>query len=346
MKSIPLYLLILVVAVSALIVPPLSAQDATTCEAGFRVIEHAAGTDCIPETVQRVAVFDTGATELMLALNRPPVIKSVFLEQFQLAVLPDLQEDFTALTGDLPDMGFPINQEALLSANPDVIITNADFAPLFPENIETIAPLVVLERDWKSKLLKTAEVLGEVDATQALLDAYASRVETLRGLMAEDSEIHLSLVRIQNEDFIIYLPGTFAVNILSEVGILTPQAQLDLMGNETDNEYYYPSRERLDLLNGDLIFLFIAYPDPEINAASQKLLDSLADNALFQSLSAAQNEDVYQVDGYWYGDGIFSAHKVLDDLFTIIAEVDPAEFAPNPLATGAVEPAPEATEAP
>jgi iron complex transport system substrate-binding protein len=173
------YRVFLLLTLLALLVSiaPLAAQDATECETGFRLIEHVAGTDCIPETVERVVIFDTGATELLLALNRPPVLRSAFLESFQLAVLPELADEFTALTGDLPDMGFPINLEVLLEADPDVIITNADFAELFPENIETIAPLVVLGREWKSKLVKTAEVIGEVEATEALLASYESRVE-------------------------------------------------------------------------------------------------------------------------------------------------------------------------
>lgn len=336
MKFRPFFILTLLALLLASVVP-LAAQDTPECEAGFRLIEHVAGTDCIPEKVERVAVFDTGASELLLALNYPPVVRSAFLESFQLAVLPDLEDEFTALTGDLPDMGFPINLEVLLAADPDVIITNADFAPLFPEDVETIAPLVVLERTWKEKLRKTAEVISEVEATETLLAAYESRVEILSELLAEEDPIHLSLVRAQNEDFMVYLPQTFGGSILSEVGILTPDAQLALTETEAPNGYYYPSRERLDILDGDVIFMFIAYPDPDINAASQILIDSLADDALFQSLNATQNDEVYQVNGYWYGDGIYSAHNVLDDIFTIIAKVDPAEVSPNPFAVEASE---------
>jgi iron complex transport system substrate-binding protein len=156
-------------------------------------------------------------------------------------------------------------------------------------------------------------------------------LKSLRTLLPVEG-IHLSLVRAQNEDFIIYLPQTFGGSILSEVGILTPDAQLALTEEEAPNGYYYPSAERVDLLDGDIIFMFIAYPDPDINAASQILIDSLADNPLFQSLNATQNDAVYQVSGYWYGDGIYSAHHVLDDIFTIIAGVDPAEMSPNPVA--------------
>lgn len=120
----------------------------------------------------------------------------------------------TVLTGSLPDMGLPINQEVLLEAAPEVIITNSDFAALFPENTETIAPLIVLGRDWKDKLLKTAEVVGAVEATEAYLADYEARMDTLQALIAEHEPQTLSLVRVQNEDFIIYLPGTFGGTIL------------------------------------------------------------------------------------------------------------------------------------
>jgi ABC-type Fe3+-citrate transport system substrate-binding protein len=52
---------------------------------------------------------------------------------------------------------------------------------------------------------------------------------------------------------------------------------------------------------------------------------------LWQTLSAVQNDRVFFINGeYWIRDNPIAAHAVLDDLFRIVAGVDPAEVAPNP----------------
>ncbi|MEO0599328.1 MAG: hypothetical protein AAF126_24670, partial [Chloroflexota bacterium] len=63
----------------------------------------------------------------------------------------------------------------------------------------------------------------------------------------------------------------------------------------------------------------------------QENLDILRADPLFNTLNAAQNDQVYQGGPYWYVQStIYGAHSALDDLFTYIAGVDPQEVSPNP----------------
>jgi hypothetical protein len=46
-----------------------------------------------------------------------------------------------------------------------------------------------------------------------------------------------------------------------------------------------------------------------------------------------RDDQVYRVGGHWIGWGFHAAHAVIDDLFTYVAEVNPAEVSPNPFPT-------------
>jgi iron complex transport system substrate-binding protein len=311
------------------------AQETVECEEGLRAFEHDAGVNCIPENPERIVAFDTAATELFLALDRQPVLRSGFLDDFFVSAFPDLEDELAQLMGELDDMGFPINQEVLLSAAPDVIITNTDFAPLFPENTSEIAPLIVLptDVDWKDKLLMIGDVLGEVEATEQLISQYDERVEAFREAVPNADEIEVSIVRVQGGDFSINLSGAFASQIVAEAGLSRPESQ-SISAEEAltlyeDADSGIISQERLDLLDADYILLYNAFPDPDVRAENQALIDGLEDDPLFSALGAAQNDRVFQVGGYWYGQGIYSAHGVIDDLFRVFAETEPP--IPNPL---------------
>ena len=84
--------------------------------------------------------------------------------------------------------------------------------------------------------VQRVDVVGAVEATEAYLADYEARMDTLQALIAEHEPQTLSLVRVQNEDFIIYLPGTFGGTILTDAGLVTPQVQLDAGVQERDVE--------------------------------------------------------------------------------------------------------------
>lgn len=311
-----------------------SAQETPDCDEGYRPFEHAEGTTCIPEKPERVVAFDTATTELFLALEHAPVLRSLFLDDFFVSVFPDLEDELDALMGDAQDMGFPINQEVLLAAAPDVIITNVDFAPLFPENTAAIAPVIVLptDVDWKEKLLMIGDVIGELEAVETMIEDYEARVEAFREVFPDGDKVEISVVRVQGGGFSMNIAAAFASQILAEVGLARPESQ-SISEEEAIEEYEDAdtaiiSRERLDLLDGDYILLYNAFPNPEVRAENQVLIDGLSDDPLFSQLEAAKNDQVFQVGGYWYGQGIYSAHGVIDDLFAVIAQEEPT--IPNP----------------
>ena len=301
--------------------------DQTECEEGFRLVEHAEGSDCIPQNVERVAVLAPSVDQLFLALDYTPAATSDAI-QILSSEFPVLTDQVSVMMSDLPIVSFPPNLEVLAEAEPDVIISGVR-GDLIPDLAEEIAPVVVISsaEDWKQNMLFVADIMGERAAAEALLAGYEERVQVLRETLQNRAETTVSHVFIAPDFYAVRLPASFGGQVLIDVGLALPEAQLALIddGQALVNDVQFNiAQERLDLLDGDVLLYYTIGP------AGQEGVDALEDSPVFQALSATQNDAVHQVGGYWQLHGIYSAHAVLDDLFRYVADVDPQEVSPNP----------------
>ncbi|MCG8347913.1 MAG: iron-siderophore ABC transporter substrate-binding protein [Chloroflexales bacterium] len=306
------------------------------CEEGLRLLEHALGADCVPMDIERVVEMGQLNTELLLAVGYRPVASNTILEQFLRDMFPELDDEISAMTDGLPEYGFPPNLEVLLEADPDIFITHFT-APVFPEDIaDTIAPEIGLDlaTSWQENMLFVADLIGEREAAEQLIADYDERVAVLQELTPNREEISVSIVRLQPDAFSIQLRDSMGGVIRAEVGLASPEAQRDVtddLSNPHAGRVMQISLERVDLMDADVILFYGAAPTPEMRAENQALIESLADDPLFQTLNAFRNDQVYLAGDYWDGGGgIISAHAALDDLFRYVADVDPQEVSPNP----------------
>lgn len=314
-----------------------SSEDTQRCEAGFRLLEHAAGADCVPQKIERVVEMGQLATELFLALDYKPVATNTIYQQFLSEMFPELADEIAAMVADLPEYGFPPDPEVLLEADPDIIITHFSQPMLPPAITESIAPEIALDLadSWKVNTLFVAELIAERQAAKQLLADYNARAAVLQELVPELEDISLSVVRFQSDGSLtIQLRDSMSGFIRDSLGLATTKAQQELAEDDSNP---YQGRvmqiglERLDLIDADVILLYGAAPTPEMRAENQAFIESLAENPLYQSLQAVQNDKVFMAGDYWDGGGgIISAHATLDDIFRFVAEVEPEEVAPNP----------------
>ena len=313
---------ILFVCIFLLISINLSAQtdEPTLCEEGFRLIVHALGETCVPENPQRVVPLDMTITELLYLADMTPVALSETVLASYERMHPDLADTFDEWREDSTvDMGFPPNIEAILSAEPDLIIGPLDLfsETLYPQ-LSEIAPTVLYEPDpgdWRSRLIFAGDVLGLDELVQAELEAYDARVDELRELLGEDAEtITVSLVRTFPGQIGLVLTGTNAATVLDSLGLSRPESQQYDYETVLDDLNGRPelliSVEELFLADADVVFVF---------GDTSELFDS----PLWNSLPAVIDGRAYEVGYYWWGDSLFSAHKMLDDVMMYIAEPAP-----------------------
>ncbi|MEM7798169.1 MAG: iron-siderophore ABC transporter substrate-binding protein [Chloroflexota bacterium] len=312
--------------------------EVTECDAGFRLFQHSEGADCIPNQVERVIAFGPPSDQFFLAVDFAPAARIGFLDEFLISNFPELEAPWLELTDGLPDIGgFPPSIEALLTTDPDVIISGFSVGDA-NKLLEQVAPVVVLDSSnpWKENMRKVGEVIGEQEAAEQLIADYEARVENLRSQFDDPSEITVSHVRVFDEGQNMRLPASFGGQIITEVGFSFPEAQLQFLEDAPAGSNYRVaapiSDELVSLLDADVVLLYGAFPDAYLeDTTGSALVEGLQNDPVFQTLDAVQNGTVYEVDLYWGMSGIYAAHAVLDDLFIHVAGVDPEEVAPNPL---------------
>lgn len=307
---------------------PVYAEVASICKDGFRSITPELGQTCVPEAPSHVVALDMAIVELLLIAENPPAAISGVVLNSYITMHPELEETFTALLETLPDMGYPPNIEVVLNAKPDLIVGAHDFITgmLYPE-LNKATPTVLyapMPGNWSERLTIAGEALGLTQLVEDSLTQYNERIEELKTLLGEDAaEIKISLVRTFPGQIGLVLSGTAGAAILDEVGLSRPESQA------VDYDYVLESlngrpellisEETLDLANADIIFYFGDAAD-------------LIESPLWQALPAVQAGQAFEVGYYWWGDSLFSAHDMLDDLFKYVAQAEPS--IPNPFAAG------------
>lgn len=323
----------LIFALLLLILPAgVAAQSSVSeCEAGFHLIEHALGESCVPDNPQRIVSLDLAIFELLLINGQTPVASSHMVLESYLRMQPELEEQVTEVMETALDFGYPPNIEAILEAQPDLIIGPRDFftESLFPE-LNEIAPTVLYDPapgDWRSRLILAGEVLGLTETVDSLLADYDARISELVEILGEAPETTVSLVRTFPGQIGLLLEGTAGAALLEQVGLPRPESQTldyEYVLNELDGRpELLISVEEMPLADGDFIFVF---GDPP----------QLIESPLWQTLQGVQNDQSFEVGYYWWGDSLLAAHAMLDDLFEYIAGVESQH--PNPFSEGITSP--------
>lgn len=315
-----------------LVLPSVVAQEAVTCEPGFRLFEHellVSDPVCIPENPARIAALDRFSFETMLALDIDPVAASSFALSLT-RDLPYLEER----VADVIDLGQPPNIELLLDAQPDLILSISGYGEY--EQLASIAPTVQIDFADSGQWQSVAEAFGqaaglEAEAAQLLAD-YEERLAMFADVVGDPAQIEVSVVRVAPDYISIYSvdhTSSFLGVILGDAGVAIP-AQQAALAEETDFVGDI-SIEQLPLVNGDAVLIWTFATSDEVAANAAAALEDLRENPLWRTLPAVQNDAVAIVGGYWIGSSFHAAHAVIDDLFMFVAGVDASEAAPNPL---------------
>lgn len=331
--------LLLAALILAALPAPIKAQGSGDCAAGFRLFDHELLlTDpvCVPEHPQRVAALDMTIIELMLIAEIQPAIVSRLVFGSYLRMHPELEPTFTKLYETAKDVGYTPNLEAVLEAQPDLIIAPSDLVSVeIHAQLNAIAPTVIYDPipgDWRTRLIFAGDVLGITDTVDGLLADYDARIAELKQALGDQAaETEVSLVRVFPDQIGLVVAGASAAAVLQSVGFARPEAQsvdYDYVLKSLDGRpEVLISAEELQLADGDIIFVF--------GDAT-----ALKENPLWQALDAVKNGRAFEVGYYWWGDDLLSAHDMLDDLFQYVAKVEAKQ--PNPFEHG-IETTNEAT---
>jgi iron complex transport system substrate-binding protein len=320
------------------------AAASAECEPGFRLFDNellATDAVCIPEDPQRIVAQDLAALEMMYVLGIEPVATPNELVTALFPTLPaPYNTELVSYYAQFPDFGgFTINVEALLEVQPDIILLNLFYAPAedgFIEQLSQIAPVVAVDSlFWKDIMPVFGAALNVEAEAQMLLDGYEARVETFREITQgryEGASVALVMYGLDGA-LNMNLPGGISWVALDDLGFVVPPA-LPNTSEEVLKTFGSPypmlSLEELSLLEADYLIMMSGSYTPEQAAAIETEFDELAENPLWSSLSAFQNDHVYFTGPHWLANGVLEAHIVLDEAFAYFVSVEPADVSPNP----------------
>ncbi len=268
------------------------------------------GETCVPLMPQRVIALDSVGNALALGIVPVGSWIDPHVSSYLKDKVSGIEHIFSA--------GSP-NLEKILTLNPDLILGSSYQRAIY-EQLTQIAPTILAEyqtnEDWKRVLMKQAEALGKLQKAEQIMSDYDARVTQFKTRMGDNlKQIKVSVARIYPEGFALYTNDGFASTILRDAGLNYPSLQ-DRYRNAI------VSRERIQDIDADVVFIWSYSNSAAINQETQSTLKQLKNDPLWLQLHAVQQGRVYKVPSYWIGDSILEANAIVDDLFKYLVEAE------------------------
>lgn len=208
--------------------------------------------------------------------------------------------------------------EKILALKPDLILGLTEDEKLYPQ-LTQIAPTVLFDLEssgqWKDILMHNANSLDEIGNANQLMADYRDRLNKFKTQIGSNylDQTSVSVVRVTESGVAPYLSNSFCSKILEDAG-------LNLIPNPGRDNDWLISKERINELDADVMFIWSYGYQPGLAQEEQSILVLIKTDPLWQSLESVQQGNAYVVPSYWIGSGILSANAVLDDLFKYLVE--------------------------
>jgi iron complex transport system substrate-binding protein len=311
--------LLLSILISACNSGTLSRSNPSVSSSTCYMVQHAKGETCVPNNPRRIVVL--GGLDYALSLGVKPIgSDEVQQYQFYLKGSVDGIEDVGG--NDTP------NLEKILALKPDFIL-GGDYITSDYNALSSIAPTVLIpfehSGEWKEFFMRYAEALHKTAEAERVMSQYYERLEEFKKQMGtRATETEVSIVRVYPTHVSLYLKDSFCGTIVADASLSRPPSQ-NITASEANIRFgnqiqYEISREKMPDVDGDVIFLWSYGNQNEIAQQAQSEKEKLKTDPLWSTLTAVQQERVYDVPGYWIGDGPIAANAVIDDLFKYLIE--------------------------
>jgi iron complex transport system substrate-binding protein len=281
-----------------------------------RIVQHAMGETCVPSNPKRVVTISRTLLSNALALGIKPIGSSVWGIEELRTFLSD-KSSFGNKVEEITSVGqlFNVNLERILQLKPNLILAWEPAVKAVYPLLYQISPTVVFSFDdlvenWKEAFNITAQLLGKEAEAQQVWQHYNRRIKKLKATLDDrykNKTISVAGVYGQGQRAYIYAKNSFIGSIFEELGLQRPPAQnISIDGGTIDAI----SEERLELLDGDILFILVS------EFGHTEAYESLKQKPLWKKLNAVQNGRVYLVDVLaWSTESPLAADAVFDDLY-------------------------------
>ncbi|PWV97344.1 bacillibactin-binding protein [Paenibacillus cellulosilyticus] len=256
-----------------------------TAAAATKVVKYLDQEYTVPATAERIVI--TGALEAMedsILMDIHPI--------GAISVGGQFPEMFSAITDKAESIGEKMepNMEKILQLKPDVILASSKFDPAVIEQlskITTTIPYSHIATNWESNLNLLGELTGKTDEAAKQIADYKSKLETVKSSLGDKlKDKNAVMVRIRAGEMYIYGPSLYYNQALYEDLGLTVPAEIQAAKSQAALPI-----EQLAEMNPDLLFIQFS---PDENKDNPQALEDLKNNAIFKSLDAVKNGQLYE----------------------------------------------------
>ncbi|MBD2846537.1 iron-siderophore ABC transporter substrate-binding protein [Paenibacillus sp. IB182496] len=259
-----------------------------------QVLETVMGDVAIPVEPERVIGLSVVYPELLYALGVVPVAVQNYHDEFPSYLGDGLADTLKMGIDRTPDF------EAILSADPDLILAPAWWSEKDYDQLSSIAPTVLLPQrdDWRDELRDIAAVFGkEAQAATVIAELQAKTDEAaaqLDELIGDETVLYM---RIMAKEIVVHGPSSARGKLIHEELGLAPVPQLPQAENARSI-----SLEVLPEYDADH---FIIQLDDESSEEVQSQFERMLSSALWDKLTAVQQDHLYMVEGKdWFNVGM------------------------------------------
>ncbi|MFB8377217.1 ABC transporter substrate-binding protein [Paenibacillus taichungensis] len=281
-----------------------SSADSTT-----KTVESANGSRDIPAKPERIVSINM--EDILLSLEVPLVLATPIGRQDY------LNEQLKAQGVTVEPINESVNFEAVISANPDLIIANASLDSKILEQLDKIAPTITYDRrNWQESIVQIAEALDIEDKAEQLLQKNKDQVSEAQQRIADITKTKptAAFLRLEEKDMRLFFSsilstpfsGSSYVGAGYEMGFTPDSLVAKLEAENPERMNANISVELLPEIQADYLFIVSISSDGS-DEALQKTKDELSEIQQLQvwkSLPAVQSGHVYVLNAKnWLIDG-------------------------------------------
>ncbi len=254
----------------------------TTNNANVITIQDTIGTTTLPAPAQKVVALEWSFADDLLALGVTPIGIADDDKPEAMTKLAGKAFDYMPLgKRETPDL------EKITEASPDLIIADSDRHTKIKEQLDQIAPTIVLNsrKGSYAESIDDFKVIAKAVGKEKEADARVKQHDQIMADLKKQVEAMGSkkvLIGVARKDgFDVHTSDSYAGQVMTEMGFQNAISN-------TDEPYVELSLETLTTLDPDIIF--IATDD------SEAITNKWKETPVWKNLKAAKNNQVFMVD--------------------------------------------------
>lgn len=258
-------------------------EDIETETESVRQIQHEMGVEEVIGTPKRIVVLEFSFVDALAALGVSPVgIADDNNPDIIIGPIEEKIADYTSVgTRKQP------NLEVIISLQPDLIIADLQRHQSIYNDLQKIAPTIVLESlsaDY-SKIIESfpiiADAIGKSEEGSQVLEVHKAEMNRLSELVPEGETQTVMPAVVTADSFSAHTSVAYTGSLLESIGLKNA-----IQGGDGTNPKL--NLEQLVEINPDILFL--------MSSSDNTIVDEWKKSPLYQEISAVKKNQVYMVD--------------------------------------------------